>query len=409
VGHAYVPASTYGHYWTQDFGRPEGFSSCPGVSVYTIIASAGAGGNISPAGEVSVQGDGSQTFTITPDTGYSVQDVMVDDTSIGMVLSYTFSNLDRNHSIRVIFELNTSAPVADAGSAQVVEVGDTVTLDGSNSWDANDNVVSYAWIQTSGPRTTLSEENNAKPKFVATPATVNSTLTFQLTVYDSGGFSDSDSVQVEIIDNGITGFPAEVITFNSFSGKALGIKVESGGVLTILNPMDPESDSVSDRTGMPQNLIYGLIDFEIKVDNPGDETNVIIYLPEAIPDGYRWFKYNIRDGWYDYSDHVTVNAAGDQVRLTLVDGGIGDDDENQNGVVSDPSGLGALPASTTTGGGGGGGGGGGCFITSAANDSMPKPLGAMGLAGCAILIFGYWLTRHSLRARRTAKAGNFHH
>jgi hypothetical protein len=49
--------------------------------------------------------------------------------------------------------------------------------------------------------------------------------------------------------------------------------------------LDPESDSVSDNTGMPQNPVYGLIDFEIKAGHPGEETNVIIYLPEAIPGG----------------------------------------------------------------------------------------------------------------------------
>jgi hypothetical protein len=399
VGYAYIPGSNYGHYWTQDFGRQEGLSTCPGVAAYTIVASAEAGGNISPAGEISVQAGGSQTFTITPDTGYGVQDVVVDGTSMGIVLNYTFSDLNLDHSILVAFDLNTSAPVADAGSAQVVEVGDTVTLDGANSWDANDKVVRFAWIQTSGPQATLSDENIAKPTFVATPAMVNSTLTFQLTVYDSGGLSDSGSVQVEINDNGISGFPAEVITFNSITDKALGIKIETGGVLTVLNSMDPEGDGVSNTTGMPQNLIYGLIDFEIKVDHPGDETNVVIYLPEAIPDGYRWFKYNNHDGWYDYSDHVSVNAAGDQVRLTLVDGGIGDDDETQNGVVSDPLGLGALNSNTSDDGGGGG-----CFIASATNESMPKPSGVIGLASCVILILGYCLLRHSLRAYE--KGGN---
>jgi hypothetical protein len=396
VGYAFVSGSPYGHYWTQDFGRREGVSACPGDSVYTIFAGAGAGGSISPAGEVSVQSGGSQTFAITPDTGYSVQDVAVDDASIGIVLSYRFSDLDRNHSIQVTFEQNTSAPAADAGSDQVVEVGDTVTLDGSNSQDANDVVVSYGWTQTSGPQTTLSAENNAKPTFVATPAMVNATLTFQLTVYDSGGISDTDSVQVEILDNGIIGFPADVITFNSFTGKALGIEVQGGGGLTVLNAMDPEGDGVADRTGMPQNLIYGLIDFEIKIDQPGDEAIVIIYLPEAIPDGYRWYKYNHNDGWSDYSDHASVNAAGNQVRLTLVDGGIGDDDETQNGVISDPSGLGALPSSPTDGGGGGGG----CFIASAAKGSAPRPFGALGWVSGVILILGHCLARHFVRKRR---------
>jgi hypothetical protein len=375
-----------------------GVSSCPGDSVYHISASAGAGGSISPAGVVEIQSGGSQSFTITPDTGYSVQDVIVNDTSVGSVLSYTFSNIDRNHAILANFEPNTSPPVADAGANQVVDVGDTVTLDGSNSWDTNDRIVSYGWVQTSGPQTTLSDENTANPTFVATPAMVNSALTFQLTVYDTGGETDVDSVQVEIFDNGITGFPAEAITFYSFAGPALAIKIDSGGTLTSLHSMDPASDSIHNRSGMPQDLIYGLIDFQIKVDHPGDEARVTIYLPEAIPAGYKWFKYDMDDGWYDYSDHVTLNTAGDQVHLTLIDGGSGDDDDNQNGVISDPLGLGNLPSSKT-----GGGGGGGCFIGSAVSDPMSTSWIAGGLASCLILILRYCLRIRQIAAGRNSR------
>jgi len=391
VGYVYVAGSPYGHYWTQDFGRAAGVSSCPSVSGYQIHADAGAGGNISPSGVIEVQGGGRQSFTIIPDTGYSVQDVIVNDTSIGAVLSYTFSNIDRNHTIQANFELNTSPPVADAGANQSVDVGDTVTLDGSNSRDTNDGIVSYGWVQTNGPQTTLSAENTAKPTFVATPTMVNSSLTFQLTVYDTGGDSDSDTVQVEIFDNGITGFPAEAITFYTFAGQTLAIKVdEGGGTLTRLYSIDPASDSLDNRSGMPQNLIYGLIDFEIKVANPGDETHLTIYLPEAIPDGYQWFKYDIDAGWYDYSDHVTLNTAGDQARLTLVDGNIGDGDKNQDGLISDPLGLGTLPASTTAAEPSGGGGG-GCFIASAVSGPMSKSAIAGGLASRVLLILGYGL------------------
>jgi uncharacterized protein YkwD len=395
VGYAYVGGSTYGHYWTQDFGRRQGLSLCPGVSEHTIVSSAGAGGDISPAGEVTVQTGGSKTFSVTPDSGYCVKDVLVDGRSIGIVLSYTFTDLDDDHDIEAIFELNTSAPAAEAGSAQVAEVGQSITLDGTGSRDANDAVVTYAWAQTGGPPTTLSAEDDAAPTFVATPAMINSTLIFELTVYDSGGFTDADSVQVDIIDNGIAGFPPEVITFNSFTDKGLGIRIENGGVLTFIYPMDPQDDSVSDTAGMPQDLIYGLIDFKVNVDAPGNEAAVILYLPEAIPDGYRWYKYNREDGWYDFSDHVSVNAAGDQVRLTLVDGGIGDDDGEQNGVISDPIGLGLSPSSSN--------GGGGCFIKTAANGSNPQTCSVSGFAGAAVILLGLCPVKRDDKSAKTRK------
>ena len=72
-------------------------------SYYTIKATAGAGGSISPSGNVSVREGRDQTFTITPDKGYAVANVKIDGKSIGAVKSYTFENVRRPHTIEVIF------------------------------------------------------------------------------------------------------------------------------------------------------------------------------------------------------------------------------------------------------------------------------------------------------------------
>ena len=72
-------------------------------SYYTIKATAGAGGSISPSGNVSVREGRDRTFTITPDKGYAVANVKIDGKSIGAVKSYTFENVRRNHAIEVIF------------------------------------------------------------------------------------------------------------------------------------------------------------------------------------------------------------------------------------------------------------------------------------------------------------------
>ena len=74
-----------------------------GYSYYTIEATAGAGGSISPSGSVSVREGRDQTFTITPDKGYAVSTVKIDGKSIGAVKSYTFENVRRTHTIEVIF------------------------------------------------------------------------------------------------------------------------------------------------------------------------------------------------------------------------------------------------------------------------------------------------------------------
>ena len=74
-----------------------------GYSYYTIKATAGAGGSISPSGNVSVREGRDQTFTITPDKGYAVANVKIDGKSIGAAKSYTFENVSRTHTIEVIF------------------------------------------------------------------------------------------------------------------------------------------------------------------------------------------------------------------------------------------------------------------------------------------------------------------
>ena len=74
-----------------------------GYSYYTIKATAGAGGSISPSGNVSVREGADQTFTITPDKGYAVANVKIDGKSVGAVKSYTFENVRRTHTIEVIF------------------------------------------------------------------------------------------------------------------------------------------------------------------------------------------------------------------------------------------------------------------------------------------------------------------
>ena len=74
-----------------------------GYRYYTIKATAGAGGSISPSGNVSVREGSDRTFTITPDKGYAVSNVKIDGKSIGAVRSYTFENVRHAHTIEVSF------------------------------------------------------------------------------------------------------------------------------------------------------------------------------------------------------------------------------------------------------------------------------------------------------------------
>jgi len=82
---------------TQAEGSP------PTASVYTITASAGSGGSITPSGDVTVKAGASQTFRIKPNSRYRISSVTVDGNSVGAVSRYTFTNVNANHTIHATF------------------------------------------------------------------------------------------------------------------------------------------------------------------------------------------------------------------------------------------------------------------------------------------------------------------
>ena len=72
-------------------------------STYTIHASAGANGTITPSGAITVTHGASQSFAMIPDNDFMVQDVYIDGNSVGSMTSYTFTNVTADHYIHVTF------------------------------------------------------------------------------------------------------------------------------------------------------------------------------------------------------------------------------------------------------------------------------------------------------------------
>jgi hypothetical protein len=74
---------------------------------YTITATViGSGGAISPSGPSYVSPGGSKTYAITPNPGYRITGVWVDDKSVGAISNYTFSNVTANRKIAATFVMN---------------------------------------------------------------------------------------------------------------------------------------------------------------------------------------------------------------------------------------------------------------------------------------------------------------
>ena len=115
------------------------------VSSYTIKASAGNGGIISPSGNVSVKRGNDQTFSINPINGYRISDVIVDGKSVGAVSTYTFDSVKANHTIQVKF-VKYNSIVADpevtgvAGWLQTKEHNGYMGGYGNGLFGPNDNM-----------------------------------------------------------------------------------------------------------------------------------------------------------------------------------------------------------------------------------------------------------------------------
>ena len=114
-------------------------------SEYTITASAKNGGKITPSGDVTVAEGDNQTFTITANNGYRISDVLVDGKSVGAVASYTFKNVNANHTITVTFEKKSSPPVIipDDDDDQPEDPDDTGVSDLLNTKDHDQYLFGY--------------------------------------------------------------------------------------------------------------------------------------------------------------------------------------------------------------------------------------------------------------------------
>ena len=106
--------------------------------VRIITATAGEHGAITPADEVIVSKGEDHTFTITPDSGYRIKDVLVDGVSVGAVSTYTFEDVVENHTIHATFaRKHTPTP-----STPTVEIPDDDAL-GLNTTDHFAYIVGY--------------------------------------------------------------------------------------------------------------------------------------------------------------------------------------------------------------------------------------------------------------------------
>lgn len=82
----------------------------PSETTYIITATAGENGSISPSGSVEVKKGADQTFTITADEGYEIENLKVDGSEVSAASSYTFNNVTEAHRIEATFKQKVTNP-----------------------------------------------------------------------------------------------------------------------------------------------------------------------------------------------------------------------------------------------------------------------------------------------------------
>jgi hypothetical protein len=194
------------------------------IETRTITASAGAGGSISPSGNVAVNYGGNQAFTITPNAGYGISNVVVDNTSQGAIPNYTFNNVTTNHTISATFAFTTvmvlspnGGEVIPSGGSFMIQWGAPATAVKFNlSYTLNDS--SYTTIQNGVTGTSY---NWTVPK-----PSVNSTLCKVKVV---GLTSSNQTVGTDFSD---ANFTIEVVRLTSPNGGG-GQTLQIGTVVPI--------------------------------------------------------------------------------------------------------------------------------------------------------------------------------
>ena len=146
---------------------------------YTITATAGEGGSITPNGDVSVKEGASQTFAVAADNGYEIADVLVDGNSVGAVETYTFDEVKANHTISASFSKTTSAAEFDNDFEQDEFPGHGWAVKSSRT------DTPYTWYK--GTNTTLNSSKQAR---------------IDMDYYESSGWGDWGSKSAQPLSGG---------------------------------------------------------------------------------------------------------------------------------------------------------------------------------------------------------------
>ncbi|RUT43290.1 hypothetical protein EJP82_20235 [Paenibacillus anaericanus] len=213
------------------------------VTTYSIAASAGEHGTISPSGSISVREGDNAIFLLTPDTNYEVDQITVDDEAVSVTgATYEFKNVTRNHSISVTFKgqrepVTTYTIVASAGNHGTISPSGSISVtegDNASFMITPDTGYEVNKVTVDGHKVTVSGG-----MYVFTNVTGNHTMsvTFKLSEQGSDNGNNGNNGSTGNGDNGNNGTVSPVTNPDSYVVKPGDISnPSSNGIIIIQVP-----------------------------------------------------------------------------------------------------------------------------------------------------------------------------
>ena len=391
----YFVATAFNMDGESDFSDPPISYTVPAAVInHTIIASTGPNGIISPSGAIPISEGGSQSFTITPASGYRVSDVKVDGESVGAASIYTFNNVYTDYTITAYFTPIAEStptpnhvperpiPLLPNNGENSVPLTPMLEISGFSDPDTGDVHGATRWQISSEEDFNhliidIVCDENSTNNYLLSLQVPHGTLTNLRTYYwrvmvrdarigdykwsqwspvrrfdtvarvnediNSNGVPDEfEAITSDLDGNGLNDNEQPLMrVMNMHTGQGmLGMKAVDGvNSINHFTQIDPTSIFDSPRPVLP----YGLISLSVNLEQIGGTARFELYLPGLPDEDAPWYKYDPINGWYEYP----VQVISGKYILEIEDGGRGDADGVVNGIIVDP--IGVSDGATVTG------------------------------------------------------------
>jgi hypothetical protein len=217
---------------------------------------------------------------------------------------------------------------------------------------------------------------------------------------NSDGIPDAQTIQsgIDVDRNGIDDVDQDNILCvkSAKRGLAIGVKVmsENANVVAVKSIDDATQSTFFNE---PEIMTLGIISFKVLLQENASGAEVTVYFSEPAPADALWYKYDINAGWRIYQDAV-FSEDRSSVTFSIEDGGPGDDDGVRNGIIVDPSGLGAKSVTSPSTGASAASGETNCFIDTLTTRNAADRTGVACLGGLLSVILA--LFRAGISAAR---------